>query len=873
MRILKAVALLAIGVSAAAAAVEPDFAPIFNGRDLDGWAVMGKPEGFAVADGVLLSEGGKGGKWIRSTKEYGNFILRLEWMLSTNGNSGILIRTGEKGTGGGFEVQLLAPRTPPRDDLHCTGSIYGHVAVDPRPDETPNRWREMEIACRYKEIRVALDGQVVCRADMDQVESLRNRSLRGYVGMQDSHGAAGQWVKFRNIRIRDLDREPAFLLTGLRSNDRVIRDLAKAASVKLGAPIVGPLLDLMSEGRSKPVSTAEEALFAVVADASVPGDENRRRDVAGALAEQMTAAASDRARAYAARMLGLVGGGEVAIAELVSALQDPATREAARGALERTPGDEATQALLAALPRVAPEVRPDILHSLGVRRDPSAIGALTKIAAGPDGPDRVAAVEALGRIGDFSASQVVVDAASEGPEPLRDAAVDAMLALGDAQRERGEPFALRCYRWAWDNAVRPPQRTAALVGLNQIGAPGLLHFLFEGLAEQHSRPTAYAILAKMSDEELSVPLERELDGARGQKLAMLLRLGSERGLPRMEDRLVSAVQGEDDVAKATALELLAADPKPEQAPLFLSAMESESEPVKEAAAPGCLSIADAARSAGRPSEAASGYQAVLEHTTDAALLRRALAGLAALGDPQLAPSVAKLLGNAAVRQEAGQAYLALADAAAKAGQKETAIEAYTTLVTSEPLLNAGSAAGERLRELGIERSFAAELGFVSKWWIIGPFPNPDQSAYEKAFFPEKEINLDKEYEQDGHKLKWIAHETKSAHGVVELLDLFPGAQNVACYAYAEVESDAEREVLLKFGTDDGFALWLNGERLAGNPAGRALTVDQDTVKAKLREGKNTILLKVLQGGSRWAFCLRVTNPQANGLALPQRAPR
>ena len=870
MRTLTAATLVSLLACVhAVSAAEPDFVPIFNGENLDGWEIGGKAGGFEAVDGVILSESGKGGHWIRTTKQYGNFILRLEWMLSEHGNSGILIRTGARDAGPGFEVQLLAPWTPTRDDLHCTGSIYGHVPVDPRPDETPNRWRSMEIACRYKDIVVAVDGQVCCRADMDEVKSLRNAALRGHIGMQGSHSGRGQWVKFRNIRVRDLDREPQFVMTGLRSGDRVMQDLAQQAAVRLGAPMVAPLLDMMSEGRSKPVSAAEEVLFAVGAEVSVPGDEERRQAVADALADQISSAASERARTYAARMLGLGGGGQGAISGLAAALQLPATRDAARSALERIPGEDATYALLAALPRAPVEARPDILHSLGARRDPSALSTLTDIAAGPDGPDRVAAVQALGRIGDFAAAGAIIDAASDGSEPVQQAAADAMLALGDAQRQRGEPFALRCYRWAWDHAVRPPQRTA-LVGLHEIGAPGLLGLLFEGLAEQHSQPTAYALLAKMTDDELLVPLGRELASARGWELAMLLRLADERGLPGMEERLVAAAQAEDGMARATALELLAREPDPEHASLFLSAMESEVDDVRQAAAAGCLAVADAARSAGKQSEALAGYQAVLDHATDGVALRQALAGVAALGDWKLAPSVARLLPNPSVRQEAGQAYLALADAAAKAGEKQAAVEAYAALVTGEPLLNAGAVAGERLRDLGIERDFATELGFVRKWSIIGPFPNANQSAYEQAFLPETEIDLDREYEHGGQRLKWIAHESKSAHGVVELLDLFPGGQNVACYAYAEVESDAEREALVKFGTDDGFALWLNGERIAGNPAGRPLTVDQDTVKANLRKGRNAILLKVLQGGSRWAFCLRITDAQGKGLALPRQ---
>ena len=36
-----------------------------DGKDLSGWVVKGKPEGWQVKDGVLRSEGAKGGEWIR----------------------------------------------------------------------------------------------------------------------------------------------------------------------------------------------------------------------------------------------------------------------------------------------------------------------------------------------------------------------------------------------------------------------------------------------------------------------------------------------------------------------------------------------------------------------------------------------------------------------------------------------------------------------------------------------------------------------------------------------------------------------------------------------------------------------------------------
>jgi hypothetical protein len=66
--------------------------------------------------------------------------------------------------------------------------------------------------------------------------------------------------------------------------------------------------------------------------------------------------------------------------------------------------------------------------------------------------------------------------------------------------------------------------------------------------------------------------------------------------------------------------------------------------------------------------------------------------------------------------------------------------------------------------------------------------------------------------------------------------------------------------------------WLNGELVHENPAARPWGEDQDVVKARLQQGTNRILLKVLQGGGDWAASVRITDPQGNPLVLPQRKP-
>lgn len=65
---------------------------LFNGKSLEGWTVEhSSGENFKVADGVLRVEGPKG--WLRSTKEYQNFVLHVEFrFLTDDADSGVFVR-------------------------------------------------------------------------------------------------------------------------------------------------------------------------------------------------------------------------------------------------------------------------------------------------------------------------------------------------------------------------------------------------------------------------------------------------------------------------------------------------------------------------------------------------------------------------------------------------------------------------------------------------------------------------------------------------------------------------------------------------------------------------------------------------------------
>lgn len=200
------VSLLVVGCATAPVTQAPvdhdGYVSLFDGTGLQHWDIVGSPAGWTVFDnGVLHSDGGKGGDWIRSKKQYSDFILELDYNLAPGGNSGVFIRCAKTGRSSmtGMECQISNEN---RDDLHCTASLYRYVAPNPRPDESPNVWHHYKITCIGKHITIEHDGKVCNDVVLDDVEAIKDKPLSGYIGLQDSHTGKGKWVKFRNIRIR-----------------------------------------------------------------------------------------------------------------------------------------------------------------------------------------------------------------------------------------------------------------------------------------------------------------------------------------------------------------------------------------------------------------------------------------------------------------------------------------------------------------------------------------------------------------------------------------------------------------------------------------------------------------------------------------------
>jgi hypothetical protein len=214
--------LPALAVVVAGQAREDDgFTPLFDGKSLDGWTFIVKPdkEGkradpkltWSAADGILRCTGKPNGCMV-TRNEYADYVLKVKWRWPADGkggNSGVLLHVqDQKYWPTSIEAQMLSGRA---GDLLLTNPPDAKLEVekarqDPKlercfrrmerkePVEKPlGEWNEMEAICRGGDITLIVNGQ--------KVNEGKNGNLRGGRIALQSEGAE---IQFKDIVIKKL---------------------------------------------------------------------------------------------------------------------------------------------------------------------------------------------------------------------------------------------------------------------------------------------------------------------------------------------------------------------------------------------------------------------------------------------------------------------------------------------------------------------------------------------------------------------------------------------------------------------------------------------------------------------------------------------
>src|SRR5690242_1515357 len=224
--------LLLLFATLAASLLAQDMKPLFNGKNLDGWEVIGDGQWTVITGGVLVGQrtadlrallvpGAKfktpqefnawvnAQSWLYTKRnDFGEFDLHLEYWTKTHGNSGVSIRDSSRARWGvtipvdytktpskiGYEIQINNQYPDP----HPSGSIYGFMDA-PKDAQHDDDWNAMDIISRNDKITIKLNGKVVAEHAGDP-----QRPKTGPIGLQ-LHDQF-QVVMFRNIRISELGK-------------------------------------------------------------------------------------------------------------------------------------------------------------------------------------------------------------------------------------------------------------------------------------------------------------------------------------------------------------------------------------------------------------------------------------------------------------------------------------------------------------------------------------------------------------------------------------------------------------------------------------------------------------------------------------------
>ena len=232
---LAVVPLCALGAEHPSINAQKGWKCLFNGKDLTGWHTVTSDNDPVPADTWAVEDGGlirKGKGYLRSDKQYGDFILDLEFKVGPpdekgrRTNSGILVRhktdhelkrqNKKYWHDGLLEVQIFDSHGQ-EPDKHACGALYDMIAPSSNPMKKPGEWNRITITADGPAITVVLNGEKIIDCSLndwpeanknpDGTANKYNKPMKtladkaGYIWLQDHPGE----VWFRKIFVKGLD--------------------------------------------------------------------------------------------------------------------------------------------------------------------------------------------------------------------------------------------------------------------------------------------------------------------------------------------------------------------------------------------------------------------------------------------------------------------------------------------------------------------------------------------------------------------------------------------------------------------------------------------------------------------------------------------
>jgi len=511
--------------------------------------------------------------------------------------------------------------------------------------------------------------------------------------------------------------------------DAAVAAAAATALGKMGGPEATKSL---ADARAKapaPVRPAVDNAYLRCADQLVA---DGKTDEAVGIYLQMSAAAEPKVVRIAA-LRGLVASGSDKALPLVTAAltgDDAEMQAVATSFVREMKGAAAAKAFADLLPKLKPNVQVLVIGALADGGDAAARPAILGALKSQDEAVRVAALQALAKIGTVEDVALLVKTAAAGANAERGPAADSLVRLSAKDVDEAllkqmegadvpltaaiiRALAARRYAGAVPALLKAAEspdeatRVEALKGLEPIAdektLPALVKLLV-GAKTAGERTTAektvYTVAAKGKDANQRVePLLAALAGASVEARAGLLktlgRLGGEKSLAAIR----TALKDENPQIKDAAIRALASWPDATVAPDLLDLAKNAPQPNQK-----IIALRDYVRVVGLPSNRPAAatlkmYQEAMALTTRPDEKKLVLGGLAQVKDVGALKMAADCIGDAALVNEASVAVVEIAKAVGNAHKAE-AVEALTKVTQETKDKRLAGEAAKLLKQFG-----------------------------------------------------------------------------------------------------------------------------------------------------------------------------
>jgi len=663
------------------------------------------------------------------------------------------------------------------------------------------------------------------------------------------------------------------LVAALSDENSETRYTAAQEAWRVGPPAIQPVGALLASTDPGQSLSAQQALWSIVHYSCRPGEKKERRASSNYLLSLLTGGNLPlelplKAKHEILRMLSFTVNDEYSVRKLDTLLDDADLAGMALFALERIDIAATDEVLTQRLAKKSALPFAAVAGVLGARRTEGAVASLIALAESEDRADAAAALRSLALIAppqdevDKALRAAFVNGAPDS--------VDNLLIYADGRLEAGDrDKAIEIYP-LFTRYKKPHVRAAAVRGLGRIGDEEQLAFLIDLLGDEAPAVRAEARNAIVTiEDDIAGALDAAYGRAEPLGRAALLGVMTDRNEKAAVQRVKDAMTDSAPDVRLAALDLAGGFEDCGFEALLIDAAGSAGGEESDQAYSSYLRLAETRFARGDRTGALEMFHAVADKATARPILASALTGIAAVADRASLDRVEKLAVDTALREPVGRARLAIATTLV-ADEPQKARELLELVCFKSGSRTLRTSALGLLREMGVDTAdYARRQGFLPDWFLIGPFAEATKEDLGTHPFGADYPIPDKPVKSDDTELFWKPFSTDDMDGMVDLLFLKPN-QKVCAYGHASFWHPDGGDGMIMAGSDDGVAIWLNGDLIHENYAWRGATPDQDKIKVRFRAGVNRILVKVAQGGGDWRFCVRIADAEGGPIDVGKR---